>query len=158
MSSLGVRENTFWENSENSFVHEDGLILCKIRKVKTFSCSVRAGRASNLAVVWLWVAFTRHSSLWNVVWVITAKKRTCEHRRTNVSKYVKKKKRNRRLYWGGKMCTSPETDPTVENLSSAFHFESGKFASFRDDWWMHKVAVIYKYSLMTAEFEMTPTV
>ena len=28
---------------------------------------------------------------------------------------------------------SAETDPTVENLSSAFHFESGKFASFRDD-------------------------
>ena len=25
------------------------------------------------------------------------------------------------------------TDTTVENLSSAFHFESGKFASFRDD-------------------------
>ena len=46
---------------------------------------------------------------------------------------------------------NPETDPTVENLSSAFHFESGKFTSFRDDWWMHKVAVIYKYSLMTAD-------
>ena len=24
----------------------------------------------------------------------------------------------------------PETDPTVENLSSAFHFESGKFVAF----------------------------
>ena len=30
-----------------------------------------------------------------------------------------------------------ETDPTVENLSSAFHFESGKFVAFWDDWWMH---------------------
>ena len=51
-----------------------------------------------------------------------------------------------------------ETDPTVENLLSAFHFESGKFLSFHDDLWMHKVAVICKYYLMTAEFETTPTV
>ena len=38
--------------------------------------------------------------------------------------------RNIQLLLKMRLSGLPETDPTVKNLSSAFHFESGKFASF----------------------------
>ena len=53
---------------------------------------------------------------------------------------------------------SPETHPTVENLSSAFHFESGKFVAFWDGWWMHKVAVICDWFWSKMAFEMPKSV
>ena len=48
-----------------------------------------------------------------------------------------------------------ETHPTVENMSSAFHFESGKFLSFQNK---NNKLPSFANILMTVEFEMTPKV